>query len=188
MLSSSSIPRPGPCGTGTYPSTNGGRCEPASASGATDAGSIRQAHSPDRKAAIQCKEAARLIPVLKQCGTHLRCEVACQLRNLPRDRQASANRHVRLQYMQSAFHQIFEAPTSHFAFARGNRNRRSGAELGIASKVILRERFLQPTDIELLQQPGALQRSLNRNACPASTITSSNSRRNRRAASTCARS
>ena len=63
--------------------------------------------------------------------------------------------------MQSAFHQIFEAPTSHFAFARGNWNRRSGAELSIASKVILRERFLQPTDIELLQQPGALQRSLN---------------------------
>src|SRR5437764_13055217 len=86
---------------------------------------------------------------------------ASQFRNLPRDRQAAANRDIGLQHMQSAFNQSFEPPTGHFALARGNRNRRSGAELSIASRVILRERFLQPTDVELQQQPGALQRSLN---------------------------
>src|SRR5216117_1020320 len=86
---------------------------------------------------------------------------ASQLRNLPGDRQTAANRDVRLQHMQSAFNQIFETPAGHFALARGNRNRGSGAKLSIASKVILRERLLQPTDIELLQQPGALQRRLN---------------------------
>ena len=62
--------------------------------------------------------------------------------------------------MQSARNQIFEPPACHFPLASSNWNRGSGAKLRVTSRVILRERLLQPTDAELLQQPGPLQRRL----------------------------
>ena len=66
--SSSSIPRPAPVGTGTRPSMTGGRLATSfliSGLGCRQY-SIR---SPSGTVEIQCSEAARLMPVLKQCGT-----------------------------------------------------------------------------------------------------------------------
>src|SRR2546425_568550 len=43
--------------------------------------------------------------------------------------------------------------------ARRNGNRRRSAELGVAFHIVLGERFFEPPNIELLEQPGALQGS-----------------------------
>src|SRR5579885_995160 len=71
ICSSSSIPKPGPWGARTRPSTRGGRLRTSFRSSGEG---LRQysTRSPCSQAAIQCKEAARLMPVEKQCGTHLR--------------------------------------------------------------------------------------------------------------------
>src|SRR5262249_7563071 len=67
--SSSSMPSPGASGTGTLPSTRGGRLR----TNRRISGEGRRQYStrsPSGQAAIQWSDAARLIPVLKQCGTH----------------------------------------------------------------------------------------------------------------------
>ena len=62
------MPRPGPFGTGTLPSTNGGRLL-TSLRIKGDGRKQYSIRSPFRTEAIQCREAARLMPVLKQWGT-----------------------------------------------------------------------------------------------------------------------
>jgi hypothetical protein len=71
-LSSSSIPSPGPGGTGTYPSTSGGRFRTSFRMRGEGRRQYSTSASSGPSAAIQCREAARLIPVLKQCGTERR--------------------------------------------------------------------------------------------------------------------